>query len=145
MTNLGPGGVKSFARKFTPMNWNLNSWQSGIRFHTHIGTALFASLVCNYGPVPRSHSFLINGAIMTLSKLSCRGDRSQLQGSAHHLEADVHGAPWRCRCPSAQPWVHPWSCFGMHMCPSTTSSVPKCWCLLSKCTTASLVKCKIRL
>ena len=35
MTNLGPGGVKSFARKFTEMSQNLNSWQPGIRFHTH--------------------------------------------------------------------------------------------------------------
>lgn len=35
MTNLGPGGVKSLAGKFTQMSQNLNSWQSGIRFHTH--------------------------------------------------------------------------------------------------------------
>lgn len=38
-----------------------------------------------------------------LSKPSCRVTRSQPQGSARHLEVDVHGAPWLCRCPAAQP------------------------------------------
>lgn len=122
MTNLGPGGAKSFARKFTPMNRNLNSWQSGIRFRTH--------WYCTVLP----HWFLIMalspGVIhFSLTELSWLYPNSPAGGPvANSREVPITLKP-TCMAPPGVAGAQRPSPGSTPECPNTTSSVPKCWCL----------------
>ena len=146
MTNLGPGGVKSFARKFTEMSQNLNSWQSGIRFHTHWYCTIFP------------HWFVIMalspGVIhFSLKELSWLVYPNSSAGwpVANSREAPVTLKP-TCMAPPGiagaqlpSPVSTPEAALGCTGVPSPSVQYQNVDASLSKCTTVSLVKCKIRL